>query len=110
MTDRARLLLHGGPFDGEVVASLPPDLAAPAQIVWSGWSPRGFTCWLYEWHGEVTMKGAHTDALVYASTGRRLTPDEVPPLIAETAEVWAAAADMIARVCDVPAKLLWPGL
>lgn len=106
----ARLLLLGGPFDGEEVAFLPPDLAAPAQIVWSGWSPQGFTAWLYEWHGEKAMDRGRTDALVYRATGRRLAAEEIPPLIADDAEMWADGAAMIVSVFDVPAWLLWPGV
>lgn len=106
----ARLRLYGGPFDGEEVAFLPPDLAAPAQIVWSGWSPQGFTAWLYEWHGTVTMDQGRTDALVYLATGRRLTADEIPPQIAEDTGLWADSAAMIVEAFDVPAELMWPGL
>lgn len=83
----ARLLLDGGPDHGVTAAELPPDVAAPAQIVWGGW--------LYEWHGERLEAHGFTFALVYGFTGRRLTPDEIPPLIAETVEVWADAADML---------------
>lgn len=110
MADQARLVLHGGPFDGHEVASLPPDLAAPAQIVWSCWSPHGFTAWLYEWRGAVTMNQGHTEHLIYFVTGRQLAPDEIPPLVAETAEVWADGADLIAAGWAVPPDQLWPGL
>lgn len=98
----ARLVLAGGPFDGHEAAALPPDRPAPAQIVWDGW--------LYEWRGETSTLGGYTDALIYRSTGRRLTPDEMPPLIAEAVDMWADGAMMIAHVCDVPKELLWPGL
>lgn len=106
----ARLTLAGGPFDGEEAAFVPPDTSPPVQIVWSGWSPQGFTAWLYEWHGETTTDRGRTAALVYRPTGRRLGPDEIPPLIAEDVEMWADSADLIARVFDVPPELLWPGL
>jgi hypothetical protein len=106
----ARLLLFGGPFDGDSAAFLPPDLAAPAQIVWSGWSPQGFTAWLYEWHGERVMDRGRTDALIYRATGRRLEPGEIPPLVADDTDVWADGAAMLARAFDVPAELIWPGL
>lgn len=106
----ARLVLVGGPFDGEKVAFAPPDLSVPAQIVWSGWFPWGFDAWLYEWHGETTMDRGRTDALVYRPTGRRLAVDEIPPLIAEDAELWAAGASMIVSASDVPAELIWPGI
>ena len=91
----ARLRLVGGPFDGEEVAYLAPDMAAPAQVVWSGWSPQGFTAWLYEWHGETATDRGRTDTLVYRTKGRRLSPKEIPPLIADDAEVWADAADLL---------------
>jgi hypothetical protein len=106
----ARLLLTGGPFDGEEVAFLPPDLAAPVQVVWSGWFPWGFDAWLYEWHGERTMDRGRTDALVYRPTGRHLTADEIPYGIYETAELWADGADLIAAAFNVPRELIWPGL
>ena len=106
----ARIVLTGGPFDGEEVAFAPPDLAVPVQIVWSGWFPWGFDAWLYEWHGETTVDRGRTDALIFRPTGRRLDPDEIPPLIAEDVEVWADGAAMIASAFDVPAELIWPGL
>lgn len=106
----ARVVLVGGPFDGEEVAFLPPDLAAPAQIVWSGWFPQGFTAWLYEWHGETTLDRGRVDALVYRPTGRCLPPEEMPPLVAEAAEVWADSADMIITLSTVPRELIWPGV
>lgn len=109
-SDCARLVLAGGPFDGEEIAFLPPGLSAPAQIAWSGWLLGGFTSWLYEWHGERTMDRGRTDALVYRPTGRRLDADEIPPLIAEDADVWADSAAMIVNAFDVPPELLWPGL
>ncbi len=106
----ARLVLTGGPFDGEEVAFLPPDLAAPAQIVWGGWSPQGFTAWLYERTGETVMDRGRTDALVYRPTGRRLGPDKIPPLIADDTEVWADGAAMIVEAFDAPPEMLWPGV
>lgn len=106
----ARAVLTGGPFDGEEAAFLPPDTSAPVQIVWSGWGPHGFTAWLYEWHGDVTTDRGRTDALVYRPTGRRLAPDEIPPIIGETAEVWADGADLIRHAFDVPVGLMWPGV
>lgn len=95
MADFARLLLLGGPFDRHEAATLPPDVAAPAQIVWSGWTRHGFTAWLYEWHGEKTMAEGRTDALIYRATGRQLTAAQIPPLISQDAEVWADAADLL---------------
>jgi hypothetical protein len=106
----ARLRLYGGPFAGQEVAFLPPDLTAPAQIVWSCWSPQGFTAWLYEWHGAVTMDRGRTDALVYLFTGRRIPADEIPHLISDDSDVWADSAAMIVEGFDVPAELLWPGV
>lgn len=117
----ARLVLTGGPFDGQEVAFLPPDLPAPAQIVWSGWFPWGFSSYMYEWHGETTMDHGRTDALVYRPPisqnehlrvyrGRRVRPEEIPPLIEEDTEVWADGAAMIASAFDVPAEMIWPGL
>lgn len=106
----ARLVLAGGPFDGEEAEFLPPNHHAPAQIVWSGWSAQGFTAWLYEWHGERTMDRGRTDALVYRPTGRRLAPDEIPPALAEDVEIWADNAARVPEVFEVPRELLWPGL
>lgn len=107
----ARIVLADGPADGDEVGFLPADTAAPAQIVWSGWLTHvGFTAYVYEWHGERVMDRGRTDAVVYRCTGRRLPPDAIPPLIAETAEVWADGADMIRSAFDVPADLLWPGV
>lgn len=106
----AKIRLVGGPFDGEEAGYLPPDIAAPVQVVWSGWSPQGFTAWLYEWHGEATTDRGRTDALIYRPSGRRLGPEEIPPLIAEVAEVWADGAEMIQRVYDVSPELLFPGI
>jgi hypothetical protein len=120
----ARLVLAGGPFDGEEVAFLPPDLAAPVQIVWSGWFPWGFSAYLYEWHGETTMDRGRTDALIYrppitqaadlrVHRGRRVDPDEIPPQVAEDVEVWAGAPAVWASAMEslgVPKELLWPGL
>lgn len=104
----ARLILVGGPFDGEEVAFLPPDLSAPSQIAWTGWFPWGFAAYVYEWKGEVTVDHGRTDALVYQFTERRLA--DMPPLIAEEADLWARTPALIAECFDVPAALLWPGV
>lgn len=105
----ARLLLVGGPFDGTEAAFLPPDLAGPVQIVWSGWGPRGFVAVLHEWHGETRMDRGRTDALVFRPT--RLVPmTEVPPLIAEDTEMWADTAALISETFAVPPEMLWPGV
>lgn len=106
----ARIRLRGGPFDGEDAGFVPPDHEAPVQVVWSGWGPRGFTAWLYEWHGETTTDRGRTDSLIYWATGRQLAAAEIPPVIADLAEVWADGAELLQRVYDVPADLLWPGL
>lgn len=117
----ARLVLWGGPFDGEQVAFLPPDHAAPAQVVWSGWFPWGFSAYLYEWRGETVPDRGRVDALIYRPPirqaedlrvvrGRRVPAGEIPPLIAEDAEMWADGAAMIASAFDVPVELIWPGL
>ena len=106
----AKAVLTGGPFDGTVTAFVLPDHSAPVQIVWSGWFPWGFDAWLYEWHGETFMDRGRTDALAYRLTGRHLTADEIPPLIAEDAEVWAVGAALIAEVHGVPPELIWPGV
>lgn len=91
----ARALLVGGPFDGHEAVLVPPDTAAPAQIVWSGWSRHGFTAWLYEWHGE--RRGEALD-LIYRPTGRQLTPGEIPPTIADAADLWAASVALLRPV------------
>lgn len=112
----ARVLLVGGPFDGEVVDYWPPDRAVPAQIVWSGWIG-GFTACLYQWHGEKILDRGRVDALIYRPTGRRLAAEEIPPAVAEDVELyaeayarWADGAAMIASAFAVPAELIWPGL
>jgi len=110
MASMARIVLVGGPFDGQVAVFVPPDLGVPAQVVWSGWFPWGFDAWLYEWHGETTKGGGFTDALVYRPTGRRLGPEEIPPLVAECAEIWTSGAAMIAAAYGVPASMIWPGV
>lgn len=106
----ARILLAGGPFDGEQPGFVPPDTPAPVQIVWSGWAPWGFDAWLYEWHGETTTDRGRTDALIFRPTGRRLGPDEIPTLMADMADLWAKGAQMIADAFDVPYEMVWPGL
>lgn len=107
----ARLVLRGGPFDGEEAAFAPPDTAVPAQIVWGGWMPGvGFTAWLYEWHGETTTDLGRTDALVFRPTGRRLGPEEIPPAVGEDCELWARGAAQIVTAFDVPPELIWPGV
>lgn len=109
-SNSARLLLDGGPFHGEQVAFLPPDLPAPAQIAWTGWHHGGFTAHLYEWHGDTVMDRGRTDALIYRHTGRVLAAADIPPVLGDDVEVWADGAAMIARVFDVPAAMLWPGV
>lgn len=116
----ARILLSGGPFDGEQVGFLPPDTANPAQIVWTGWFPWGFTAYLYEWRGETSMDRGRTNALIYrpviswrddqSHEGRRITPEEIPPAVGDNAEVWADGAAMIVSAFDVPAEMIWPGV
>ena len=106
----ARIRLHGGPFDGQEAGFVPPDSGAPVQVVWAGWAPWGLDAWLYEWHGEVTMDRGRADSLVYRATGRRVAADEIPPVIAESAEMWADGADLLQQVYDRPAEMIWPGL
>lgn len=122
-SSHARLKLVGGPFDGEEAGFLPPDLTAPAQIVWGGWFPWGFSAYLYEWRGDTAMEHGRTEALIYrppvsqgayphphVSWGRRFGPEEIPPVMAESAELWADTAARIADAFDVPAEMLWPGV
>jgi len=112
MNGLARLMLVGGPFDGHEAAGLPPDTHPPAQIVWSGWVGGQFTAWLYEWRGETTVGGfrpysaptAVVDALIYRTTGRRLTPDEIPPAISDLVEQWADAADLLIKLTSPPKR------
>ncbi|MET0428827.1 MAG: hypothetical protein ABW026_10050 [Microvirga sp.] len=110
MADHARMLFWGGPFDHEEAALLPPDTVAPVQIVWSGWSPQGFTAWLYEWHGEVATDGGFTRCLIYRPTGRRLRPEEIPPQVADDVDLWSDGAALLVKGYDVPAELMWPGV
>lgn len=106
----ARVRLVGGPFDGEEVGFLPPDTTAPAQIAWGGWMPWGFDSWLYQWDGERIVDRGRTDALIYRPTGRRLGPEEIPPLIADDAEVWADGADLMMMYSGYAPEQLWPGV
>ena len=102
----ARLLLVGGPFDGEEAAFAPADTQVPAQIVWSGWLPWGFDAWKYEWHGETRTDLGRTDALVYRFTGKRLPADLVPPVIAEAADLWADTCIRILDAYRLPPEVL----
>lgn len=106
----ARILLRGGPFDGEEAGFVPPDIAAPVQVAWGGWMPWGFDAWIYEWNGECTTDRGRTDALIYRPSGRRLRPDEVPPAIGELTETWADGADLIAQAFGLPPEAVWPGI
>lgn len=107
----ANLVLRDGPFDGELVGIVEPDQVPPAQVVWSGWSPQGFTAWLYEWRGERTMTLlGSTYALIYRPTGRQLAADDIPPAVGEAVEMWVDSADRIVEAFDVPHELIWPGL
>jgi hypothetical protein len=94
----ARIKLVGGPFDGEDAGWLPPDCGGPVQIVWAGWMPWGLDAWLYEWHGETTKKLGYTEFLLFRATGRRLAAAEIPPLIADSADLWAAAAVLMQEI------------
>jgi len=112
-TNFASVLLVGGPFSGQRIGFLPPDTAAPAQIVWSGWLPsHGFTAYLYEWHGETRVEQGRADTIVYrrVTPCRRLTADEIPPVISDAADLWAEGAQMFARVMGRPAEVMWPGV
>lgn len=103
----ARMILRGGPFDGEAGVFVPADTSAPIQLVWSGWLPgAGFTAWLYEWRGETEMDHGRTDALIYRPTGRRLSPDEIPPLVADTAELYADTTIRIIDAHGVPPEVI----
>jgi len=106
----ARIQLVGGPGDGVHPAFVPPDTAAPVQVAWTVWLPgEGFAAFLYEWRGERTVDRGRTDALIYRCA-RRLAADEIPPLLAADAELWADGAAMIASATDVPPEMIWPGL
>ena len=96
----ARIVLVGGPFDGEEAAFVPPDTAAPVQVVWSRWFPWGFSAYLYEWRGETVMDRGRTDALVFRSMGRQVV--EVPPVIAQDADVWARGAALLVETLGFP--------
>jgi hypothetical protein len=103
-------VLADGPFAGEEMAFLPPDVSPPVQAVWSGWTRQGFTAYLYEWHGEKTTDHGRTDTLVYRCTGRQVAADDIPPVVAEAAETWADGAELISRIFDVPPFVMFPGL
>lgn len=105
-----RIVLADGLFAGVEPAFVPPDIAAPVQVVWSEWIPGvGTVAYLYEWHRETIADQGRTDALLFRCL-RRVGPEEIPPLIADTAEQWADGADLIAAVYGVPPELIWPGL
>lgn len=104
----ARLLLVGGPFDGETTFELPPDTIAPAQIIWSG--ALGCLGHIYEHRGEKTTSQGVTDALIYCWTGRRIPPNRVPYLLSEDVEVWADTCARVAEAFDVPPAMIWPGV
>lgn len=119
-SSHARLRLVGGPFDGEDAGFLPPDLTPPVQIVWGGWFPWGFAAYLYEWRGDTALESGRTGALLYRPTlwwrddqpgeGRMLGAAEIPPVMADSADLWADGADLLRNAFDVPAEMLWPGL
>lgn len=100
----ARIVLVGGPFDGEEAFRVPPDHQAPAQIVWSGWFPWGWSAYLYEWRGErvgsdlIYRPPVWQDEYMRAGRGRRLGPDEIPPLLREDADLYAAGAAMLIKI------------
>jgi hypothetical protein len=100
----ASITLIGGPFDDEEVFLLPADTAAPAQIVWTGWFPWGFTAYLYEWRGERTNGGG----VVYRFTGRQLPADDVPYSIGQAAESWVDATLLLASIRPLHPKLRFP--
>jgi hypothetical protein len=100
----ARIILTGGPFPGTTDLTLPPDIAAPIQLVWSGWTPHGFSAHIYQWYGERLVS-----ALIYRSTGRTLATGDLPPALAEATELWADTAALIAEAFRIPPALLWPG-
>jgi hypothetical protein len=119
--NQARIVLRGGPFDGEAAAFVPPDTTAPVQIVWSGWFPWGFSAYLYEWRGETVTDRGRTDALVFrppifqdeylrAIRGRRVPAEEIPPLMAEAADEWAEGADLLVLYSGFDPGDLFPGL
>lgn len=104
----ARIMLTGGPFDGEEAFLLPADVTAPAQIVWGGWMPWGFDAWLYEWRGERATGGGLAPHLIYRPTGRRLAPDEIPYDIATAAETYVDASILLARIRPLHPSLRLP--
>jgi len=117
----ARIILRGGPFDGEQVGFLPPDTAAPAQIIWSGWFPWGFDAYLYEWRGETEMDRGRTSALILRPPirqdehlrvyrGRRVPVEDIPSGVGDHADLWADGAAMIVAAYAVPAEVIWPGV
>jgi len=105
------MILRGGPFDGEAGLFVPPDTAAPIQLVWTGWIERvGFQAWVYEWRGEVEMDRGRTDALVYRPSGRILPADEIPPVIADAAEEWFDAAALMMLYSGYRPEQVFPGV
>jgi len=100
----ARILLTGGPADGEQAGFVPPDTSPPIQVVWSTWMPWGFDACLYEWHGDTTFDHGRTDALIFRFTGRRIAAAEIPPAIADAADLWADGVDLIQRLTARPVR------
>jgi hypothetical protein len=106
----AEAVLVGGPGGEEIAGFIPADTAAPIQIVWTSWYPQGQAAYLYEWHGETRTVGGVTAALIYHCTGRLFTPDDIPPAIAEMAQVWNDGALLLIQGLDLPPELIWHGL
>lgn len=104
----ARLVLVGGPFDGQTAFELPPDTPAPAQIVWSG-AP-GCQGHIYEHRGDRTTVHGYTESLLYYWTGRRVPPKRVPHLLSQDTELWADGADLLMLISGYPPEILWPGV
>lgn len=103
----ARMVLREGPFHGEQAGWLPPDVQPPLELAWTGWFPWGFACYRYVLHqGEVLLDAGRVTGLIY-----RFRPGlvrEVPPVVAQDADLYADAAEMLLRFRGFPGIMADP--
>lgn len=99
----AKLLLVGGPFDGDVAGFLPPHIGAPLEVAWTGWMPWGFQCYRYvHKQGDVQLCHGRTRGLYYRFDPTPIAARDIPPIVAHEADVYADAADLLIRMVGFP--------